>query len=93
MSNSQAGCQNKWQFKPPSMKNMNRYLYQLRFTKKMSDAKVVLLIINFNFIAETFAIEALPVEKHLMFVMVRTATYSDSQPDSMLFRASVLARK
>lgn len=52
------------------MKNMSRYLYQLCYTKKNSGAKIVLLIIHFNFIAETLAIEALPVELHLMFVMV-----------------------
>ena len=53
------------------MKNMNRYLYQLCFTKKNSGAKVVLLIIYFNFIAQILLIEALPVELHLMFAMVR----------------------
>ena len=54
------------------MKNMNRHLYQLHSMRKMPGAKVVLLIMNFNFIAETFAIEALPVELHLMLVMVRS---------------------
>ena len=77
---SQAGCQKKWQFEPPSMKNMNRYLYQLRITHKYIDAKVVLFIIYSKSVAETFSNEALPVELHLLFVMVRTATFSGNQP-------------
>ena len=70
------------------MKNMNSYLYQLRITNKISGAKFVLLIIYSNFTAKIFSIEALPFELHLMFVMVRTATYSDTQPAKSSARMS-----
>ena len=69
---------------------MNRSLYELRFTKKFSGKKVVLLIICFRIIAEMFSIEALPVESHLMFLQVGTATFLTSSLTFLLDRVKIL---